>query len=158
MSGLDEEWQGARPRLLSEINVTPFIDVMLVLLIVFMVTAPLMMVGVPLKLPKTSAKAVSPPGRPVVISLQGDGRLFLGQQEIPTDALATRLAPLIAADPDLVVYVRADKGVDYGHIMDLLGKLGHAGVARLSLVAEAQPLPGQMPSSGQTDTTPSPAP
>ncbi len=137
-----EEWPGTGRPLLSEINVTPFIDVMLVLLIIFMVAAPLMMVGVPLKLPKTAAQTVGQPHRPAVVSLDKEGRLFVGKDETSLDQLPAKLADLVKADPELVVYVRADKGIDYGRVMDLLGKVGAGGVARLSLVAEGQPLPG----------------
>jgi biopolymer transport protein ExbD/biopolymer transport protein TolR len=140
----DDPWaeHQVAPRLLSEINVTPFIDVMLVLLIIFMVAAPLMMVGVPLKLPKTAAQTVAPPHKPVVVSLNHDGHLFVGQDETSLDQLPEKLAGLVKDDPELVVYVRADKGLDYGRIMELLGKVGAGGVARLSLVAEGQALPG----------------
>ncbi len=134
---------GAAPRLLSEINVTPFIDVMLVLLIIFMVAAPLMMVGVPLKLPKTAAQTISQPHKPVVVSLDKDGHLFVGQEETQLDQLSGKLSALVKGDSELVVYVRADQSIDYGRIMDLLGKVGAGGVARLSLVAEGQPLPGE---------------
>ena len=137
-----DDRHGSPPRLLSEINVTPFIDVMLVLLIIFMVAAPLMMVGVPLKLPKTAAQTIAQPHKPVVVSLDKDGHLFLGQDEASLDKLPERLAALVKSDPELVVYVRADKMIDYGRIMDLLGKVGAGGVVRLSLVAEGQPLPG----------------
>lgn len=140
-----EDWQGGKASLLSEINVTPFIDVMLVLLVIFMVAAPLMMVGVPLKLPKTTAQTMARPQKPVVVSLTGEGKLFLGDNELAPDALPSTLADKLKADPELVVYVRADQSVDYGRIMDLLGKIGAAGVARLSLVAENASFPGELP-------------
>ncbi|PKU25609.1 ExbD/TolR family protein [Telmatospirillum siberiense] len=140
-----EDWYGAKTPLLSEINVTPFIDVMLVLLIIFMVAAPLMMVGVPLKLPKTTAQTVHKPQRPVVVSLDKDGGLFFDQERLAPDKLSERLSMAIKADPETVVYVRADKTIDYGRIMDLLGKVGSAGVARLSLVAEGQLPPNAPP-------------
>jgi len=131
----------SQPRLLSEINVTPFIDVMLVLLIIFMVTAPLMMVGVPLKLPKATAQAIAPSHHPVVISLDKDQHLFIGEQPVAQDGLGAQLSQMSKADPEMIVYVRADKEVSYGLIMDLLAKLGAAGVSRLSLIAEGQPIP-----------------
>ncbi|HVI52314.1 MAG TPA: ExbD/TolR family protein [Candidatus Sulfotelmatobacter sp.] len=141
-----EQHVRAAPRLLSEINVTPFIDVMLVLLIIFMVTAPLMMVGVPLKLPKASAQALSAPNQPLVVSLDKERHLFIAEQPISAEALSGLLAERAKADPNLILYVRADKEVDYGQIMDLLARLGSAGVSRLSLIAEGQPVPrGALP-------------
>jgi biopolymer transport protein ExbD/biopolymer transport protein TolR len=142
---LDGDRHGAAPRLLSEINVTPFIDVMLVLLIIFMVAAPLMMVGVPLKLPKTSAQTISAPQKPVVVSLNKEGHFFIGQDETTLEQLPERLSGLVRGNPALVVYVRADRSVNYGRVMDLLGKVGAGGVAHLSLVAEGQSLPGDAP-------------
>lgn len=124
------------PRLLSEINVTPFIDVMLVLLIIFMVTAPLMMAGVPLKLPKASAASVSPPHKPVVVSLDKDGRLFVGEDTTSLESLSARLTTMVKDDPELVVYVRADKSIDYGRVVELFAKIGGSGVSRLSLLTE----------------------
>ncbi|HXP95818.1 MAG TPA: biopolymer transporter ExbD [Telmatospirillum sp.] len=141
----DNDPYGGTPRLLSEINVTPFIDVMLVLLIIFMVAAPLMMVGVPLKLPKTAAQTIHQQQKPVVVSLDKEGHLFVGQDGTGLDQLSEKLAALVKTDPELVVYVRADKELDYGRVMDLLGKVGAGGVARLSLVAEGQALPGEPP-------------
>lgn len=124
--------------LLAEINVTPFIDVMLVLLIIFMVAAPLMLTGVPLKLPKSSAQTIAQPTKPAVISLDRDGHLFLGDQSLDEGHLAAALAPLLKDGADAVIYVRADRALDYGKVMDVLGKLGQAGASRLSLVAEGQ--------------------
>lgn len=126
------------PRLLSEINVTPFIDVMLVLLVIFMVIAPLLIVGIPLKLPKVTAPAIAQVHKPVIVSMNKDGNLFIGDDEVAVEAMPRRVAALIKDDPQQVVYVRADRGIDYGRVMDLLGKIGAAGVARVSLVAEGQ--------------------
>ncbi len=142
MSRLDPFTQGDgnAPRLLSEINVTPFIDVMLVLLIIFMVAAPLMMVGVPLKLPKTAAQTATPAKPPLVVSLDKEGRLFVGADESSLEKLPEALAPLIRAEPETVVHVRADSSLDYGKVMDLLGRIGAGGVTRLSLVAEGRTL------------------
>jgi biopolymer transport protein ExbD/biopolymer transport protein TolR len=100
-----------------------------------------MMVGVPLKLPKTTAQTVAQPKKPVMISLDKEGRLFIGENETTFDDVTSRLAEQIKDDPQLVAYVRADRSVDYGRIMDLLGRVGNAGVERLSLLAEGQPLP-----------------
>ena len=127
---------GGGPRLLSEINVTPFIDVMLVLLIIFMVTAPLMMASVPLKLPKAAAPAMTPTHAPVGVRVDRDGRLFVGDVAETEEHLAARLASLLKDDPSLVVYVRADKGIEYGRVMELFGRIGGSGVSHLSLLAE----------------------
>lgn len=138
-------WMPPTSELRGEINVTPFIDVMLVLLIIFMVTAPMMMSQVPLKLPKTAAQPLPAPHVPVVVSLDGEGRLFLDREALDYPALVARLAALTRATPDLVVYVRGDRGLDYGRVMDLLGRLGVAGVTHLSLLAEGGQSPGRAP-------------
>lgn len=127
--------------ILSEINVTPFIDVMLVLLIIFLVTAPLMMSGVPLKLPKAAAQAVTARHPPVVVSLDKENHLFLADKAVLPDELNAALIRLVQDDGEQTIYVRADQSVEYGQIMALLSRLGAAGVTRLSLVAEGQPLP-----------------
>jgi biopolymer transport protein ExbD len=103
-----------------------------------------MMVGVPLKLPKTSAPTLHQPHKPVVVSLDKDGHLFVDQDATGLEQLPAKLAAIVKTDPELVVYVRADKSLDYGRIMDLLGKVGAGGVERLSLVAEGQTVPGDM--------------
>ncbi len=125
---------GYRP--LSEINVTPLVDVMLVLLIVFMVAAPLMMVGVPLKLPKTAAERVQPAPDPLVLSIDKDGKLFIRKEPVEEAALVGRLAALRGGDPTMTIYVRGDKALDYGRIMEVMGFVGQAGFSRISLVAE----------------------
>lgn len=123
-------------RPLSEINVTPLVDVMLVLLIIFMVAAPLMTVGVPVDLPKTTAEPVKPPKDPVVVTLDKDGRLFLLEEEIPSDLLDQRLKALAVEDPSRLAYVRADRGLDYGRVIDLMGRIGQSGFSKVSLMAE----------------------
>ncbi|MBP6819838.1 biopolymer transporter ExbD [Ferrovibrio sp. MS7] len=127
---------GYRP--LAEINVTPLVDVMLVLLIVFMVAAPLMMVGVPLKLPKTSAERVTPAPDPLVLSVDRDGKLFIRKEPVEEAALVQTLSALRGGDPNKVIYVRGDKQIDYGRIMQVMGLVGEAGYSRISLVAEGQ--------------------
>lgn len=123
-------------RPLSEINVTPFVDVMLVLLIVFMVAAPLMMVGVPLQLPKTSAAKASPPKEPLVISIAKDGKLYIRKDEVAEADIVARLREVRVAEPEVVVYVRGDKALEYGRIMEVMGLVGQAGFGKISLVAE----------------------
>ena len=122
---------------LAEINVTPMVDVMLVLLVIFMVTAPLLMVGVPLDLPKTKAAAITAPKQPIVLSLNRNGELFIGDDRVPPGELEDRLAALAAEDPTRIVYVRGDKTITYAQLMDMLGQVNRAGFAKVSLVAAA---------------------
>ena len=129
-----DEGGGYKP--LAEINVTPLVDVMLVLLIIFMITAPLMLSNVPLELPKLSAENVDRPEEPLVVSVNRDGDLFLKDEKLSADALASRLKALSATRGADVIFVRGDKGVEYGTVMELLGKVGEAGFAKISLIAE----------------------
>jgi biopolymer transport protein ExbD len=124
---------------LAEINVTPMVDVMLVLLVIFMVTAPLLTVGVPIDLPKTSAAPVADPKEPIVISLDRDGALFIGDEKISGGDFERRLGALAAEDPSRVVYVRSDRANTYAQVMDTLGVVNRAGFAKVSLIAEAAP-------------------
>jgi biopolymer transport protein ExbD len=129
-----------RYRPLAEINVTPMVDVMLVLLIIFMVTAPLLTVGVPLELPKTSAAELLQPKEPVVLSLDRDGAAFIGDERVEPAELKARLARLATADPDRVIYVRGDRTISYARLMETLGLVSTAGFTKVSLLAEgAQP-------------------
>jgi biopolymer transport protein TolR len=132
--GIDDGF-GAAP--LSEINVTPLVDVMLVLLIVFMVAAPLMTVGVPVDLPRTSAPKTSQPKAPVVVTIDALGQPFIGEEPLPAEAVAPRLRALAAQDPERAVQVRGDRLVPYGRIMEVMGQVGAAGFARVSLIAQA---------------------
>jgi biopolymer transport protein TolR len=122
----------------AEINVTPFVDVMLVLLIVFMVAAPLMTVGVPVNLPRGAAGQAVQPAAPLVVSLDADGRLWLDSEPVPAGSLAARLRPIAAEAPDRQVLLRADRALPYGTVMGTLGALASAGFARVSLVGEAR--------------------
>ena len=122
---------------LAEINVTPMVDVMLVLLVIFMVTAPLLTVGVPLDLPKSQAATLTEPKKPVVISLNRDGEVFIGDERVNVDDLEPRLAALAAEDPNRVVYFRSDRTNTYAQLMDILGLVNRAGFTKVSLVAEA---------------------
>jgi biopolymer transport protein TolR len=121
---------------LAEINVTPFVDVMLVLLIVFMVTAPLLTVGVPVELPKTAAAQLVDRDEPLIITVDGEGRIFLQETERSLEALIATLKAIRAEKPDGTVYVRGDKGIAYGEVMEVMGALVKSGVTKLSLVAE----------------------
>jgi len=123
---------------MAEINVTPLVDVMLVLLIIFMVTAPLLTAGVPVNLPDARAKALDQDQEPVQLSIDRTGKLFLGDEEIADAALAGRLEQVAAAargaEPPQV-YLRADRGLDYGRVMRVMGELNRAGLNRVALVA-----------------------
>jgi len=121
---------------LAEINVTPMVDVMLVLLVIFMVTAPLLTVGVPLDLPKSSAAQITQPQKPIILSLDRDGNAFIGDERIAPADLAGRLARLAAADPERIIYVRGDKAISYERLMDTLGLVNTAGFSKVSLLAE----------------------
>jgi biopolymer transport protein TolR len=122
---------------LAEINVTPMVDVMLVLLVVFMVTAPLLTVGVPLDLPKTAAAAIADPKPPVILSLTRVGEVYIGDDRIERGDLAERLAALAAEDPTRIVYVRGDQTISYTQLMEALGLVNRAGFSKVTLVAEA---------------------
>jgi biopolymer transport protein TolR len=130
----DGEEDGYRP--IAEINITPMVDVMLVLLIIFMVTAPLLVAGVPVELPNTSAARISQPKKPMIVSLAADGSLFIREEQVSRDALVPKLRALRSTEGDLVVYVRADKSSAYGEVMDLLGRVGESGYARVSLLSQ----------------------
>jgi len=122
---------------LAEINVTPMVDVMLVLLVIFMVTAPLLTVGVPLDLPKTQAAAITDRKPPVILSLNRAGEVFIGDERIEPGNLAERLSGLAAEDPTRIVYVRGDQTISYAQLMEALGMVNRAGFAKVSLIAEA---------------------
>jgi|SRR6516164_52090 len=122
---------------LAEINVTPMVDVMLVLLVIFMVTAPLLTVGVPLDLPKTQAAAITDRKPPVILSLNRIGEVFIGDERIDPGNLAEHLSGLAAEDPTRIVYVRGDQTISYAQLMEALGMVNRAGFAKVSLIAEA---------------------
>ncbi len=124
---------------MSEINVTPLVDVMLVLLIIFMVAAPLMNVGVPVDLPKTSADPIQGQDEPLVVSVKAKGEVFLGDTEYSVDDLITKLKAVQAEKPDQRIFVRGDKAVDYGRVMEVLGALRAAGFTKAGLVGDMAP-------------------
>src|SRR5271165_1277607 len=124
---------------MAEINVTPLVDVMLVLLIVFMVAAPLMIAGVPVNLPQTAAAKQNPPQKPLVISLAAGGKLYVRDEEVRPEDLEVRLLALRTAEGDSVAYVRADKSIPYGTVMEILGRAGQSGYARISLLSQPKP-------------------
>jgi biopolymer transport protein TolR len=134
--------RGRRRRsVMSEINVTPFVDVMLVLLIVFMVSAPLLTVGVPIELPQSQAKALSQDNEPLTVSVNVDGKVFLQDKEIQLDDLVPKLKAIVEARHGTLndqIYVRGDKKVDYGTMMRVMGRLSAAGYHRVALVTEVE--------------------
>lgn len=119
---------------MSDINVTPLVDVMLVLLIVFMVAAPLMTTGVPIELPKTQAKQLATPSEPLTISVQADRKVFIDKAEIALSDLAAKLQALAKNGTDEQLMVRGDTNVPYGAIMEVMGVLNSAGFSKISLV------------------------
>ena len=123
-------------RPMAEINVTPMVDVMLVLLIVFMVAAPLLTAGVPVDLPKSQAQALSDDKPPLVISVKSSGDIFLQETAIDEDALVPKLQAITSNNPDAVIYIRGDKAIDYGRVMEVMGLIASAGFTKLSLVSE----------------------
>ncbi|MGX1309621.1 biopolymer transport protein TolR [Amorphus suaedae] len=132
-----------RYRPMSEINVTPFVDVMLVLLIVFMVSAPLLTVGVPIDLPQSRAKPLEGDNEPLTVSINAQGQVFLQDSEITLDDLVPRLTAIAQNGYEERIYVRGDQDVGYGAIMSVMGRLNAAGFKRIGLVTQQEP-----PSSG----------
>ena len=125
-----------RRRPMAEINVTPFVDVMLVLLIVFMVTAPLLTVGVPVDLPKTKAQALSQQREPLSVTIRRGGRIYLQNTPIAEDELVPKLTAIAANGYDQRIYVRGDQAVDYGRVMEVMGLLSAAGFTHIGLVTD----------------------
>ncbi len=125
-----------RRRPMAEINVTPFVDVMLVLLIVFMVTAPLLTVGVPVDLPKTKAQALNQTREPLSVTVKRDGRIYLQNAPIAEDALVPKLTAIAANGYDQRIFVRGDRAVDYGRVMEVMGLLSSAGFTHIGLVTD----------------------
>jgi biopolymer transport protein TolR len=119
----------------AEINVTPFVDVMLVLLIIFMVTAPLMLAGVHVNLPQSAARQ-NPPQKPLVVSIAADGALSIRSDTVTREAFIERLVALRSTEGDSVAYIRADKTISYGTVMEVLGDVASAGYGRISLLSE----------------------
>jgi biopolymer transport protein TolR len=129
-----------RKPVMSEINVTPMVDVMLVLLIIFMVSAPLLTVGVPLDLPQTQAKGLEQNKEPLTISVDTEGKVFLQNSEISVDELVPKLKAVTEARGGLDerIFVRGDRRVDYGTVMRVMGRLSAAGFRRVALVTEVE--------------------
>ncbi|HEY0233956.1 MAG TPA: protein TolR [Afipia sp.] len=129
-----------RAHVMAEINVTPMVDVMLVLLIIFMVAAPMLTVGVPLDLPQTAAKSLDQDKEPLTLSVQATGKVFLNNTEIPVEDLIAKLKAITDArgGADERIFVRGDTKADYGTVMRVMGRLSAAGFKRVALVTEAE--------------------
>lgn len=129
-----------RRPVMSEINVTPMVDVMLVLLIIFMVSAPLLTVGVPIDLPQTQAKSLDQDKEPLAVSVDDKGKIFLQNSEIPVDELVAKLKAITEARGGLDerIYVRGDRKVDYGTVMKVMARLSAAGFKRVAMVTEVE--------------------
>ena len=127
---------------MADINVTPLVDVMLVLLIIFMVTAPLMTAGVPVNLPDSRAKALDQDQKPVDIAVDRDGTIHIGEDAVTMDELPDRLSVIASerrqGDKPPQVFLRADKALDYGRVMEVMGELNRAGLNRVALVSNAK--------------------
>ena len=126
--------QSRRP--MSEINVTPFVDVMLVLLIIFMVTAPLLTVGVEVNLPETKAGAISGVDEPLAVSITESGEVFLQDTAVPLETLVPRLQAITGANRDLRIFVRGDAGINYGRVMEVMGTINAVGYKKVALITE----------------------
>jgi biopolymer transport protein TolR len=126
----------------TDINVAPFVDVMLVLVIIFMVAAPLLNIGVPVDLPKATVKPLNESQDPLVVTVDGEGNIFIQEAAVPEDALVPRLRALSQVNADLRIFVRGDRAINYGRVMQVMGMVSQAGFTKVALVAEA-PLPGE---------------
>lgn len=126
--------RGRRNTLMSEINVTPFVDVMLVLLIIFMVAAPLLTVGVPIDLPETQAKPMNSDTQPITVSVNDKGQVYLQETEIAVDEVVPRLEAIAKTGYEERIYVRGDKTADYGTVMQVMARISAAGYKNLGLV------------------------
>ncbi len=127
-----------RHRPMSEINVTPFVDVMLVLLVVFMVAAPLLTVGVPVDLPSSRAKALPENTKPLSLTIDKDGQLYLQDEKIKQEELVPRLRVIFANRKDDRIYIHGDQAVDYGVVMKVMGLMNGAGFSRVALVTDTE--------------------
>ncbi len=136
MNGRNGNNGRARYKPMSEINVTPMVDVMLVLLVIFMVAAPLLTVGVPVELPQTQAPAITEQKEPLVITVNAEGKLFLQNGAVGDDELVPRLQAITKNNPQADIYVRGDRAINYGRVMEVMGMVSAAGFSKVSLVTE----------------------
>ncbi len=127
--------RGRAPKPMSEINVTPFVDVMLVLLIVFMVAAPLLTAGVPIDLPQAAVQALAVDKEPIMVTIDPDGKVFIGEEEVAMDQVVPRITAIATEGLEERIYVRGDRTASYGTIMTVMGAINNAGFKRIGLVA-----------------------
>ena len=139
LAGRRARRRSARP--MAEINVTPMVDVMLVLLIIFMVTAPLLTVGVPIDLPKTEAKQLEGDKEPLTISVQPDGKIFLQETELSLDEIVPKLTAISKNGFEERIFVRGDRRVDYGRIMKVMATINAAGFRSIALISDLEDKP-----------------
>ncbi|MDI9408055.1 MAG: protein TolR [Candidatus Pacebacteria bacterium] len=149
---------------MSQINVTPMVDVMLVLLVVFMVTAPLLTVGVPVNLPRSQAGAINDRVEPLTVSIKADGQVYLQESQLSLDMMGSKLHSIALSRPDTTVFVRADRAIAYGRVMEVMGAIAKSGFTKVSLITESSQNPPQSPAAtkggegGVSAQLPSPAP
>ncbi len=134
--GIRQRGRGRKRRIMGEINVTPFVDVVLVLLIIFMVAAPLLTVGVPVDLPKTEAKSLPNEQEPLSITILNDGKIFLQSNEVKFDDILTRLQAIAGEGYERRIFIRADNTADYGVVMQVMARINAAGYRNLGLVTD----------------------
>lgn len=125
---------------MSEINVTPMVDVMLVLLVIFMVTAPLLTTGIPIELPKTHAAPLAEPVEPLTIVVNSQGQIFIQETETPLEELTNKLIAITGNNPEARIYVRGDQSLTYGLIMQVMGTIGDAGYTKVALLTDPTPV------------------
>lgn len=131
---------------MSDINVTPMVDVMLVLLVIFMVTAPLLTTGIPIELPKTQAAPLAESVEPLTIVVNAEGQIFIQETETPFEDLTNRLIAITGNNPDARIYVRGDQNLTYGLIMQVMGTIGAAGYTKVALLTDPAPPKTSKPS------------
>jgi biopolymer transport protein TolR len=144
-----------RYRPLAEINVTPLVDVMLVLLIIFMVTAPLMTSGVTVDLPKTSSQPLNTDSQPLTVSINAEGQIYLQNEQVDLSELVAKLQAIAQNNPDRRIFVRGDKANTYGRIMEVMGTITEGGFTKVALLAEQPTLPAPGGASGGAPAAPS---
>jgi biopolymer transport protein TolR len=125
-----------RHRPMADINVTPMVDVMLVLLVIFMVTAPLLTAGVQVDLPKSEAAPIKGDDQPLSVTVDANGDVWIQETEVTMEELVPKLKAITAAKPETRIFIRGDKGINYGRVMEVMGTLGGAGFTKVALVTE----------------------
>ena len=135
-SGGKARGRSSQYRRMADINVTPMVDVMLVLLIVFMVTAPLLTAGVPIDLPKSQAKQIQDEdNKPIEVTVTNEGKIFVGETEVEKDRLIALLSAMTDNDPDRRVFIRGDQALAYGQVMDVIGAINKGGFRKVALIS-----------------------